>query len=238
MASRAPRDSPSFPLRLVLVAVVCIGGVQLLLLSSHASCVNLAHGDLLLGRSRAGRAPPSLSSLHWDGVGQGKKSVQGAREDGGAIIDGSSTRGERERTAPRAAELVGNLRLNTRARTLFGALEPLSTPVVHFTFGSGAMLDFLRNWLHYVEAAGLSPAVVGAADAQMFRACSDEGIAALGIAEGLDVSTRFESGRGRGWVSERPRPLHSCSARIPLLRAGVDLHALDERVDRSAVGRR
>eukprot|EP00962_Isochrysis_galbana_P035035 scaffold11945_cov84-Isochrysis_galbana.AAC.1 len=66
-------------------------------------------------------------------------------------------------------------------------MHPATTSVVHFTFGSGAMLDFLRNWLHYVNRAGLAPAVAGAADAQMLRACTAEGIAALGIADGLDV---------------------------------------------------
>ena len=89
-------------------------------------------------------------------------------------------------TAPLAPGILGNLRLNEPARRLFGSLRPATTPVIHFTFGSGAMLDFLRNWLHYVRRAGLEPAVAGAADAQMLAACSKEGIAALGIVEGID----------------------------------------------------
>lgn len=105
-------------------------------------------------------------------------------------------------TAPLAPEILGNLRLNEPARRLFGSLRPATTPVIHFTFGSGAMLDFLRNWLHYVRRAGLEPAVAGAADAQMLAACSKEGIAALGIVEGLDVWTYERSAAAKTVVQE------------------------------------
>ncbi|KAL3909855.1 MAG: hypothetical protein SGPRY_009277 [Prymnesium sp.] len=50
-------------------------------------------------------------------------------------------------------------------------------------------MDFLHNWIHFVERAKLAPAVVGAADHQMFLACSAEALPALEIAPGLDVWT-------------------------------------------------
>ena len=81
-----------------------------------------------------------------------------------------------------------NLVPNAPAGAILGASDPATT-TLHFTFGSSSMLTFLRNWRHFVQKAGLAPAVVGAADVQMLRSCTAEGIAALGLVAGLDVWT-------------------------------------------------
>ena len=82
-----------------------------------------------------------------------------------------------------------NLQANRVAEALLGPFDPAST-TLHFTFGSVYMLNFLRNWRHFAgKHAELAPAVVGAADSQMLEACTQEGIAALGLVAGLDVWT-------------------------------------------------
>ena len=79
-----------------------------------------------------------------------------------------------------------NLVANPPAASLLAGAAPSQT-TLHFTFGSLSMLDFLHNWKHFVDRLGLAPALVGAADAQMLKACTREGIAAVGIAPELDV---------------------------------------------------
>ena len=79
-----------------------------------------------------------------------------------------------------------NLEPNTPASTLLASVDASKT-TLHFTFGSISMMDFLRNWRHFVQRAGLAPAIVGAADGQMLAACTAEGIAAIGLVAGLDV---------------------------------------------------
>ena len=85
-----------------------------------------------------------------------------------------------------------NLVANSPAEVVLAA-NPAST-TLHFTFGSVSMMQFLRNWHHYVRKVGLDPVLVGAADVQMLSACSKEGIAAIGMAPGLDV---WEYKRGK-----------------------------------------
>ena len=70
-----------------------------------------------------------------------------------------------------------------------------ATTTLHFTFGSGTMMQFLRNWRHYIIKAGIGPAIVGAADADMLAACTAEGIGAIGIVQDLDVWT-YEKMKG------------------------------------------
>ena len=50
---------------------------------------------------------------------------------------------------------------NEAGREVFGQLEPLGT-TIHFTFGSAVMMDFVKNWLHFVKAAGIGPYLVRA----------------------------------------------------------------------------
>ena len=91
-------------------------------------------------------------------------------------------------TAPWRPPAGCNLKANAPAAALLADAPPATT-TLHFTFGSAGMLDFLHNWHHFVRKRGLGPVLVGAAEKKMFRACSEEGIAALGIADGLDVWT-------------------------------------------------
>ena len=77
---------------------------------------------------------------------------------------------------------------NDAASVLLAAADPATT-TLHFTFGSLSMIDFLHNWRHHVLKLGLAPALVGAADAQMLQECNRLSIAALGMAQGLDVWT-------------------------------------------------
>jgi hypothetical protein len=163
----ARREQAACSMRLALVALVGMGGLQLLLSSRSVGCPNsdaAAAAAATAAAAVATRRHPRLLRK--------------------ATPRPTATAPSADQLAPAA---LGNLRLNPAARSLFGGMDPASTPVIHFTFGSGAMMDFLRNWRHYVDRAGLAPAVAGAADAQMLRACTAEGFAALGIAEGLDV---------------------------------------------------
>ena len=120
---------------------------------------------------------------------QQQQQPQSQRDDTSAADDGAQGgRAGEARPATPAWKLPeeSNLVVNAPGTALLAATEPRTT-TLHFTFGSLSMLDFLHNWRHHVERVGLSPALVGAADAQMLKACSREGIAALGIAQGLDV---------------------------------------------------
>ena len=78
-----------------------------------------------------------------------------------------------------------NLEANVPAALVLGEADPATT-TLHFTFGSASMMQFFRNWLHFVRRAGIAPVVIGAADKQMFVECTREGIAAIAIAAGLD----------------------------------------------------
>ena len=49
------------------------------------------------------------------------------------------------------------------------------------------MMPFFQNWKHFVEAAGLEPVILGAADVQMYQACTRDDVAALTLSAGLDV---------------------------------------------------
>jgi len=97
------------------------------------------------------------------------------------------------RLAKRAGALevrVGgsNLVFNAAAVALLAPLLPRST-TLHFTFGSSVMLDFVHNWRHYVDHAGLTPAPVGAVDGLLLKACEGASIAAVAVSPSLDVWT-------------------------------------------------
>ena len=79
-----------------------------------------------------------------------------------------------------------NLLANAPGGPIMAGADPATT-TLHFTFGSGTMMQFLRNWRHYILQAGIGPAIVGAADADMLAACTAEGIGAIGIVQELDV---------------------------------------------------
>ena len=81
-----------------------------------------------------------------------------------------------------------NLLANAPGGPIMAGADPATT-TLHFTFGSGTMMQFLRNWRHYILKAGIGPAIVGAADADMLAACTAEGIGAIGIVQDLDVWT-------------------------------------------------
>ena len=81
-----------------------------------------------------------------------------------------------------------NLLANAPGGPIMAGADPATT-TLHFTFGSGTMMQFLRNWRHYILKAGIGPAIVGAADADMLEACTAEGIGAIGIVQDLDVWT-------------------------------------------------
>jgi len=67
---------------------------------------------------------------------------------------------------------------NEAGREVFGQLEPRGT-TIHFTFGSAVMMDFVKNWLHFVGRAQLTPYLVGAADAGLFSFCTDAHVASV-----------------------------------------------------------
>jgi hypothetical protein len=46
------------------------------------------------------------------------------------------------------------LALNEPAKHALAAIEPRGT-TIHFTFGTSVMMDFVKNWLHFAQKAGL-----------------------------------------------------------------------------------
>ena len=87
-------------------------------------------------------------------------------------------------TLTRARALAPTLPL---ALTLTLSLTP--TLIAHFTFGSAVMMDFVKNWLHFVNRAQLTPFLVGAADTGLFKFCTDAHVASVAISPELDVWT-------------------------------------------------
>ena len=79
-----------------------------------------------------------------------------------------------------------NLVFNAPARAGLSRVVPRGT-TLHFTFGSIVMLDFVHNWMHFVKKAGLSPALIGAADLSLQQKCTEEGLPAVGVSPQLDV---------------------------------------------------
>ena len=87
------------------------------------------------------------------------------------------------------------LLFNGPARAQLASRAPRGT-TLHFTFGSTVMIDFVRNWLHFVRRAKLTPYLVGTADAGLLRFCDGEGYPAAAITPELDVWT----------YNRRPKP--------------------------------
>lgn len=81
-----------------------------------------------------------------------------------------------------------HLSFNERAQATLGLFEPRQT-TIHFTFGSSVMMDFVRNWLHFVTAARLEPFLIGAADLSLLTFCNEERVPAAAIKPELDVWT-------------------------------------------------
>ncbi|KOO32476.1 glycosyltransferase family 77 protein [Chrysochromulina tobinii] len=77
------------------------------------------------------------------------------------------------------------LALNEPAKHALAAVEPRGT-TIHFTFGTSVMMDFVKNWLHFAQKAGLTPLLVGAADLTLLKACSEMRVPAAGIIPELD----------------------------------------------------
>lgn len=82
------------------------------------------------------------------------------------------------------------LTFNAAAREQLSPVTPKGT-TLHFTFGSSIMMDFVKNWLHFVRRAqpAMSPLLVGAADAALLRFCNEQGVPAAAIIPELDVWT-------------------------------------------------
>ena len=81
------------------------------------------------------------------------------------------------------------LAFNDHAQTTLASLEPRRT-TLHFTFGSAVMMDFVKNWLHFVRKAMVGqPLLVGAADAPLLKQCNELRVPAAGIVPELDVWT-------------------------------------------------
>mmetsp|Transcript_54409 Transcript_54409/g.125354 ORF Transcript_54409/g.125354 Transcript_54409/m.125354 type:complete len:843 (-) Transcript_54409:283-2811(-) len=80
------------------------------------------------------------------------------------------------------------LLFNQPARIELSSYTPRGT-TLHFTFGSSIMMDFVKNWLHFVRQAALTPFLVGAADQGLLKFCDDDGVPAAAITPELDVWT-------------------------------------------------
>jgi hypothetical protein len=95
------------------------------------------------------------------------------------------------------------LAFNSPAVASLAAVTPKGS-TLHFTFGSSVMMDFVKNWLHFITAPGtaLSPYLVGAADAGLLKFCDEHSIPAAAIIPELDVWTYTRKPRAKGEVYE------------------------------------
>ena len=94
-----------------------------------------------------------------------------------------------------------NLLFNTHAQAQLALYEPSRT-TLHFTFGSAVMMDFVKNWLHFAKEAGLTPYLVGTADAPLQKFCAAEGVAGAAIDPRLDVWTYHRKVAAEGELFE------------------------------------
>merc|ERR1740124_1585495 len=126
------------------------------------------------------------------------KPVQGVD---GSIAMSTETPTPTSRPPPSSGELQGEpawllrasnssaLLLNAPARAALTTVRQPGGTTIHFTFGSAVMMDFVKNWLHFVNRAQLEPFLVGAADTALFKFCTDEQVASAAISPELDVWT-------------------------------------------------
>ena len=94
---------------------------------------------------------------------------------------------------------------NAPALAVLNKLTPART-TLHYSFGSAVMMDFVRNWLHFIRQAQLSPYLIGTADAALLKFCDGEGVAAAAISPDLDVWTYKRKPKAK---SEARAKLHS-----------------------------
>ena len=90
------------------------------------------------------------------------------------------------------------LLLNAPARAALSAVAQPAGTTLHFTFGSAVMMDFVKNWLHFVKAAGIGPYLVGASDVPLLDFCNGQGVPAAAISPDLDVWTHTRRPRAMG----------------------------------------
>ena len=135
---------------------------------------NIGGALLLLGLYHVFMQQYVFTSSATSGVGRGRRGTEATlaqppcKTSSAVAAEVSADVGDSKEWSPPTGS---NLRANEAAALLLATAEPRKT-TVHFTFGSFSMMDFLHNWRHFILEAGLAPAVVGAADSQMFRACS------------------------------------------------------------------
>ena len=63
-------------------------------------------------------------------------------------------------------------------------------------------MDFVRNWLHFIDRAQLGPFLVGAADTALFKFCTEENVASAAISPELDVWTYERKAKAKEAVYE------------------------------------
>ena len=80
------------------------------------------------------------------------------------------------------------LAFNSPAKDTLARQQPHGT-TIHFTFGSSVMMDFVKNWVHFIQKANLKPFLIGAADLPLLKACNGLSLPAAGIDPSLDVWT-------------------------------------------------
>ena len=88
------------------------------------------------------------------------------------------------------------LMFNMPARRSLSAVAKPAGTTLHFTFGSAVMMDFVKNWLHFVRRAGIGPYLVGASDVPLLEFCNNNSVAAAAIIPELDVWTHTRKAKG------------------------------------------
>ena len=145
------------------------------------------------------------------------KPVQGVD---GSIAMSTETPTPTSRPPPSSGELQGEpawllrasnssaLLLNAPARAALTTVRQPGGTTLHFTFGSAVMMDFVKNWLHFVRKAGIGPYLVGVSDVPLLDFCNGEHVpaAATGRTRGpMEREGEGERERGRERVREGER---------------------------------
>jgi len=87
------------------------------------------------------------------------------------------------------------LAFNSHAQAALASIEPRHT-VLHFTFGTSSMSDFLTNWLHFVNRAALAPVLVGVADEPLGNWCQQRAVPAVQRRRSKNASESTRVGGG------------------------------------------
>ena len=137
-----------------------------------------------------------LLTLVWShGTGLSEVQPPGG-QDGGTVVLADARPAPARWQLMKVASYEQRLKTGALVFNRHGEAAIVSAPhmaTVHLTYASQSMLPFVRNWVHHVRAAQLTPFLVGTVDATLWQVCSDEEVPAAGLSTLFDMRTHRSS---------------------------------------------